>query len=308
MEDCQIFLCYTFSAMKYAVIAVLFTVMQASPPIPRQTPNNAAQTTTNIQSNATPNQTKSPPAPSPLKTDADGVAQSNSGQQGSEDGEHAVGISKLSPVSVTRDWADWGFWIFSLLLVVVGGLQVWLLLGTMRTIQRQTELLERQINKERARIRIELKSFKPEQPYPGEVEMVQTIKYTVAFYGSTYAFVNEDTFDVELSDSPEVGDGQVKRIPHGSDPSKVVSPGTPPDDRLEPFVTTQFEIDSLIHGKSFVHFRGRITYRDFAEIERETTVCCVWKSWGPRKGKLPAILSGSGHWVKSGPPEANRET
>jgi len=247
------------------------------------------------------------PTPTVTKTNSSGPTKTDSSEQHPEDAQHTVGIRKLPPVSVTKDWADWGVWFFSGLLVIVGFLQVWLLRGTLRSIQHQTLLMERQINKERARIRIELKSLKLEQPGPGEAETVQTIYYTVTFYGFTYAFIEEDAFETELSDSPDVGDGQVRSF-LGGNPSTVIPPGTPPDDRIDPIATTRFEVDSLMHGKSFIHFRGRIKYRDFAEVERETTICCVWKSWGPRKGKPPAILSGSGRWEKSGPPEANHET
>jgi hypothetical protein len=70
--------------------------------------------------------------------------QTNSGGQHSEDAQRSVGISKLPPVSVTRDWADWGVWVFSLLLVVVGFLQVWLLWSTLGAMKRQADLMKQQ--------------------------------------------------------------------------------------------------------------------------------------------------------------------
>jgi hypothetical protein len=169
--------------------------------------------------------------------------------------------------------------------------------------------MERQINKERAHIRIELKPLQLTQPDPGEGETVQVINYTVSFYGFAYAFIDADAFEVELSDSTDAGDGQVKTSLgwNSSNVSTVLPPGTSPDARFEAIATTQFEIDSLMHGKSFIHFRGHIKYHDFAN-QHETTICRVWKSWGPRKGKPPSILGGSGHWDEAGPPEANHET
>lgn len=47
-------------------------------------------------------------------------------------------------MSVSRDWADWGVWVFSLLLVVVGGLQVWFLYRTLGAIKRQADLMDQQ--------------------------------------------------------------------------------------------------------------------------------------------------------------------
>jgi hypothetical protein len=71
-------------------------------------------------------------------------AQTNSGGQHSDDAERTVGISKLPPVSVTRDWADWGVWVFSFLLVVVGVLQVWLLWRTLGAMKQQADLMKQQ--------------------------------------------------------------------------------------------------------------------------------------------------------------------
>jgi hypothetical protein len=71
-------------------------------------------------------------------------AQTNTGVEHPEDAQHTVGISKLPPVSVTRDWADWGVWVFSFLLVVVGFLQVWLLWRTLGAMKQQADLMKQQ--------------------------------------------------------------------------------------------------------------------------------------------------------------------
>ena len=72
------------------------------------------------------------------------AANRNSPEKSQEDIEHSVSISKIPPVSVTRDWADWGVWVFSGLLVIVGFLQVWLLYETLAAIQRQGLSMRRQ--------------------------------------------------------------------------------------------------------------------------------------------------------------------
>jgi hypothetical protein len=109
--------------MKLLALTVLLAIMQTVPPVPRKTADNPAQTT-------------------PAKADSSGAAKADSGEQHPEDAQHTVGISKLPPVSVTRDWADWGIWVFSGLLVVVGFLQVWLLFRTWKTINKQNLLTE----------------------------------------------------------------------------------------------------------------------------------------------------------------------
>jgi hypothetical protein len=56
-------------------------------------------------------------------------------------------VNKLPSVTVAatkRDWVDWGYWVFSGLLVVVGGLQVLLLWRTLGAMKEQANLMERQ--------------------------------------------------------------------------------------------------------------------------------------------------------------------
>ena len=47
-------------------------------------------------------------------------------------------------MSIAKDWADWGTWLFTFFLVVVGGLQVALLCWTLRVIRRQAKEMLRQ--------------------------------------------------------------------------------------------------------------------------------------------------------------------
>jgi hypothetical protein len=132
--------------MEVLALAVLFAVMQASPPVPRKTPNNPAQTTTQVKSKGTSSQAE--PLPAPAKADGSGPAKADSGLQHPEDEQHTVGISKLPPVTVTpakRDWADWAYWGFNFLLVAVGGFQVYLLFRTLHAVNRQAEETGRQV-------------------------------------------------------------------------------------------------------------------------------------------------------------------
>jgi hypothetical protein len=287
--------------MKILALAVLLAVVQTGPPVPRKATDNPTHASSNVKDDSQSDKAPTHDSVTAVKTPANGPTESNGDQQSGKDGEHTVGISKLPPVSVTKDWADWGVWAFSGLLVIVGFLQIWLLRGTLRSLQHQTALMERQINKERARIRVELKPFKLVN---ASEAAAQLIHYTVTFYGSAYAFIGEETFQVELADSANEVITPY-RIPSDDLPT-VIAPGAPPDERLETLEMTQFEIDSIIHGKSFIHFCGRIKYRDFSEIDRETTISCVWKSWGARRKR--SISGGGGRWEKIGPPEANHET
>ena len=296
-----------FSAMKILALAVLMAVVQAPLPVPRKATDNPAGTAADIQSKGENNQANSAPSPSTLKASGNGPAKTDGGEQHPNDAEHTVGISKLPPVTLNpakRDAADWGYWVFNLLLVVVGVLQVILLHQTMKIVQRQTDIMGRQLEKERPHIRVDVGILKL-RPIEGSDEIaIQEVNYTVRYYGFANAFISEDDFSAELTDSPTGVTPIFKTFPVHRIP--IITPGTPPDDRTEHVVTTQFEIDSLNHRKSFIQFTGRIRYRYFSDAESETTVCRLWESHGTKNGKL--ILPGRGRWKKIGPPEANHET
>jgi hypothetical protein len=147
MESGQVFLCYNFTAMKTIALTVLLAVMQAGPPIPRKAADNPTQAAANVKQKSASSQGPSVSAPSSVKTDSYRPTKTNSSEQHSEDAGNDIGISKLPTVSLNpsrRDAADWGYWFFSLLLVVVGFLQIWLLYGTLRAIQRQADSMKDQ--------------------------------------------------------------------------------------------------------------------------------------------------------------------
>jgi len=128
--------------MKPLLIAVLLAIMQAPPPAPGKAPDQAAGGRQDVESQG--DKHKAAPAPTmPIhKDDSTPRAEPESGKVASKDAEQPIRITKLPPVSVAKDWSDRVYWIFSGLLVVVGFLQVWLLLGTLRAIRRQAELME----------------------------------------------------------------------------------------------------------------------------------------------------------------------
>jgi hypothetical protein len=131
--------------MKYAMLSMLLALMQALPPVPRQAATSSAGTSGHIQSQT--NANKTPPAQSPPSVNANAAPSHdvNRSEQGTDNSQHSISVSKLPTVTVSspkRDWADWGYWAFNLLLVVVGIFQVILLVFTWKTIQRQVQLQE----------------------------------------------------------------------------------------------------------------------------------------------------------------------
>ena len=123
---------------------MLLAVMQAQPPIPRKTAEHSAGTGQNVESHSERHEAASAPAVPIHKDDSTPRAEPESSKVGRSDARNPTRIAELPPVSVRRDWADWGVWIFSGLLVVVGFLQVWLLFGTLGAIKRQADLMEKQ--------------------------------------------------------------------------------------------------------------------------------------------------------------------
>jgi hypothetical protein len=294
--------------MKTLALAVLLSIVQAASPVLRKAADSATSSGSNITSNSKSHQTPTHALSTAPEHTESAQARPESHDPFSAATKKAVVIREPASVPPTEpDWWYRFYVIFTGLLVAIGAIGVGCAVRTLQAIERQVGIMERQMNKERARIRIDLKPLlRLQEPDSGEGETVQIINYTVTFYGSTYAFVDEDAFDAWLSDSPKPDERRFGHI--GDGPSSVISPGAAPNDRIETVDTTRFEVDSLMHGKSFLHFKGWIKYRDFAEVKRETTIYCVWKSFGPRKGHPPSILGGSGRWEKAGPPEANHET
>jgi hypothetical protein len=134
--------------MKYLILTVLLAVMQAPPPVPGKAPDSAASTRQNTIKKARDDQTPTT-QPVPAITANETPARKPDGpNQGNDDADHPVSISKLPTVTVSptkRDWADWGYWGFSLLLAIVGGFQVWLLVRTLKISIRQAEIAEKQM-------------------------------------------------------------------------------------------------------------------------------------------------------------------
>jgi hypothetical protein len=133
--------------MQYIVLAVILAVMQALPPIPRQASDSPAGASKKVQNQPKSEQTDPKHSPASVNADQTQSHDPHTGKQTGEDTPNSIKVSELPPVTVAgrgRDWADWGYWCFSLLLVIVGALQVWLLRSTLLAIQTQAGHMERQ--------------------------------------------------------------------------------------------------------------------------------------------------------------------
>ena len=238
-----------------------------------------------------------------------------------------VKVSDLPPLAITKDWSDRSYWLFTLFLAAIGGLQVFLLWGNLRAIERQAIQMERQtgileksvalaeksaetarqniemvISRERAHLRVEVMPLEwPLQPGPAK------LKYKVALHGATEAYITSSCARAEIMDSLEPPDDAkwwpAMSIPQVISPNNRVLEGTVegifPKMNLE-----QPDIEAIDAGKKFIHFRGFIRYEDVFGTERSTRFRRVWELSKVRNpdGTRPA------HWGKRGSPKDNSET
>jgi hypothetical protein len=154
------------------------------------------------------------------------------------------------------------------------------------------------IQKERARIKVQVHPFDLQQP----ILLGHSVKYSVVCIGPTIASIDYAVAEATVTDSVEPETDTI--IIFGNmEIGPFISPGMAPIDReTRTQVLSRADADGLTQGTKFVHFRGNINYRDFMGKERETCFCWTWKMVSPIR--YLAI----GEWKPSGPPEANRET
>ena len=238
-----------------------------------------------------------------------------------------VKVSDLPPLSITKDWTDRAYWVFTFFLVAIGGLQMFLLWGNLRAIQRQANQMEHQstilektvalaektaetarqnsdmlVNRERGRLRVELLPLAwPLAPGPAQ------LKYKVSLYGASEAYIAGSCARAEIVDSPDASD-DVPLSPAMSIPQVI----TPTDRTVEAQVQGIFprmtlepaDLDALDAGKKFIQFRGFIRYEDVFGSERWTRFRRVWK--------LAALPNPdgtrSGRWSRCGSAKDNSES
>lgn len=238
-----------------------------------------------------------------------------------------VKVSELPPISTTKDWTDWSYWIFTFFLAAIGGLQAFLLWGSMvafqhqvKQMQMQTEILGRSValaeksaqtaaqnlemfmNRERSHLRVELLPI--EWPLkPG----TPRLNYRVTLYGSTEAYVTSSCARAELTDSPEPIDDPhwypAMNIPQVITPDQRTAEGSVqgifPRMTLEPS-----DVDAIDAGKKFIHLRGFVKYNDVFGTEHWARFRRVWEMSPVRNPDGTR----SGHWGKRGGAKDNSES
>jgi hypothetical protein len=135
--------------MRLAIVLMLLFVAQdlypqVPQPVPRKTAKGTARTSKQVQKQAAPDKQISAPNQTPIDQNATPKDKNGSNPERSNDTQKPIRIAELPPLSVTKDWADHAVWIFSGLLVIVGGLQAGLLAATLVAMRRQGLSMRRQ--------------------------------------------------------------------------------------------------------------------------------------------------------------------
>lgn len=130
--------------IKCLILTVFLTVPQTSSPTPRQAPDSSASTRGNVQNQAKPENKPADLSPPSVDQNQTQTAETHGNKQRNNDAEQPVTVSKLPPVSITKDWTDRFYWLFSGLLVVIGGFQIWLLVRQLKIIDRQADIAQKQ--------------------------------------------------------------------------------------------------------------------------------------------------------------------
>jgi hypothetical protein len=129
---------------RLAIVTVFVAVTQALVPASGQASNDPTHAPANIKGYGQSQQHPAAPPLPAINANKPPSADGNGGENGKDDAEHSVTITKFPPVSINRDWIDWGVWIFSGLLAVVGFLQVGLLWRTLGAIKKQATTMKTQ--------------------------------------------------------------------------------------------------------------------------------------------------------------------
>lgn len=261
--------------MKISVLAVILSIIYAAPPVPRKTPDSPASASGKAQSDTKRENTPVANLPAVVDGNASQADNPHGNGKGGHDTEHSITISKLPSVTVDtpkRDWADWGTWFFNFLLVVVGGLQAWLLRRTYTTMKSQLNEMQTQantmkgqlgttINAERAWVMVELRKD-AEYDYAIEVTNMGRTPAHIISYELRYTCLVEGITDVSEYDGDLVGRTEVNRFIAAGGNAKIG----------EPFHIMEYMWDDLREINSSAKtavFHGWVHYRHMFSTELE---------------------------------------
>jgi hypothetical protein len=281
--------------MKLLIVAMLLTVVQAPARAPKKAPDS-----TTVK--------KASPAPPQAPANTDTAKPSPEVPQP----EYKLTVHEIPPVTVKKDWTDWGIWVFSGLLVIVGFLQ-WKVLRTQAKLLREhaghfeslanatkdnaqaaRENAQAVMGSERAWILVRMRPSGPRKKgnqwywangTPLTVLEVMTnmhkpelIGYMVKNYGRTPGWVTSQWATAKIveteSQLPQPPDYFCK--PASIFVRKSNAAYVPGYRRRNRIFIPSDDLTPVASRTSFLYVYGIITYRDIAGGNHETRFCFRW--------------------------------
>lgn len=318
--------------MKMLALAVLLTVMQASPPIPQQASDTNTGKGQPVQTHADTNKKPSEQGTPAVQTIRTQPNENTNPSKSNENAEKPVRIRELPPVSVTRDWMDALALAFSGILLIVGiigvraayktlkqvEIQAGIMRGQLKAMQGQISAAERAtatvISKERARVRIKLGELKIDTI--DNKFWLANVDIEVSNLGAMKAFPSGTQQVLFLSQSSEAATkaGFLNSL---IDDSVIL-----PDQTIHKNVYCIFDVGSqtikdLNEESVFMHLYGDVHYTDvfgeyvtpFRYIWTVTARYAIATEVGiPGSEKIDIANTLYGEWRRHGPESGNAAT
>jgi len=298
--------------MKILVVAMLITIVQASPPTPRKAPDNQTASSQSVTQDADGKQ--APPSqspstlhivkPAPDKRDGQDVASDNTSK--------AIRVVELPSVSVTRDRIDCITLVFSAALLVVGSIGVRAAYRTLSAIEKQTVELARSVTEtaKAATATRDSADALVNSERPWVTATIRKREYETAEIGRDHQPTGRklvaatfDFFIKNLGRTPAeilAIRGAPELIDSGKGPAGGLTTDSIPDYGnamlqqvwlLAPNEERRYDVDGLYlkgwgekeheaigHGTRLVLFKGQVVYRDTLrpKVEHETRFCYTY--------------------------------
>src|SRR5258708_20622454 len=131
--------------MKIVALAVLLAVIQAIPPVPRKTADPGNRTSQNVKGDSSGNQGPSQQSSAIVQSISTQPNQDTSHSSATENARKPIIVPELPPVSVTKDWWDRIYIIFTGILIAVGIFGVQAAYKTLGEIKAQREAMQGQL-------------------------------------------------------------------------------------------------------------------------------------------------------------------
>jgi hypothetical protein len=307
---------------RLVILSLLLVVAQTFVPIYGKASDNPAGGSQNVQKQPEGGRSNTQSLASAFRENGAGPAKHDTDKPISQDTNNSVTVRELPTVSIGKDWADWSYWGFGGLLVIVGSSQVWYLYRTLKAIQiqaghmeRQTKALEDSVaaaqksadaalaqveaakSTQRAQLRIEF--VEPEWIFSDEFGGYP-ISFRIILDGTTRAYVLNDSIIAYIGNQPrELGAWMGMGIPRNFTPEMSPFYGNTILRTAETIPQPETDDSKVMLAKTnklTVFLNGSILYRDIFGEQWMLEIDRYWSPWSA----LGDVNAKRGHWPPVG--------